>query len=49
MGASRIEFVVDPVQAYIILPLLLWGAVSATTLSALSAVKETNIIAEISA
>ena len=47
MGASRIEFVVDPVQACLILPLLLWGAVSVTTLFSLSAVKETNIITEI--
>jgi putative ABC transport system permease protein len=43
MGASQIKFVIDPVQAYVLLPLLLMLAVSITTLLSLTGIKETNI------
>ena len=42
-GASNISFVVDPLMAYILLPLLLIGAVSITTLTNLTAIKASNI------
>jgi putative ABC transport system permease protein len=43
MGASQIKFVIDPVQAYVLLPLLLMFAVSVTSLISMAGVKETNI------
>ncbi len=43
MGASQIKFVIDPVQAYVLLPLLLMLAVSITTLLSLTGIRETNI------
>ncbi len=43
MGASQIEFVIDPIQAYVLLPLLLMFAVSVTTLISMKSIKETNI------
>jgi putative ABC transport system permease protein len=43
MGASQIEFVIDPIQAYVFLPLLLMFAVSVTTLISMKSIKETNI------
>jgi putative ABC transport system permease protein len=43
MGASRIRFVVDPVQAYVLLPLLLMLAVSITTLVSIRGIRESNI------
>lgn len=42
-GASRITFVINPLMAYIILPMLLIGAVSITTLANLTAIKASNI------
>ncbi|MGD1994193.1 MAG: FtsX-like permease family protein [Anaerolineae bacterium] len=43
MGASRIKFVIDPIQAYVLLPLLLMLAVSITSLISMAGIKETNI------
>jgi putative ABC transport system permease protein len=43
MGASRISFVVDPLMAYIALPLFLIVAVAITTFANLTAIKATNI------
>jgi putative ABC transport system permease protein len=40
MGAARISFVIDPLQAYVLLPALLMGAVAATTRSALTGITE---------
>ena len=43
-GASRIRFVIDPLQAYVIYPLLLMFTVAVTTfLSTRTGIKETNI------
>jgi putative ABC transport system permease protein len=43
-GASRIRFVIDPLQAYVMYPLLLMFTVAATTfLSTRTGIKETNI------
>jgi len=43
-GASRIRFVIDPVQAYVMYPLLLMFTVAVTTfLSTRTGIKETNI------
>ena len=43
-GASRIRFVIDPLQAYVLYPLLLMFAVAVTTfLSTRTGIKETNI------
>lgn len=43
-GASRIRFVIDPLQAYVMYPLLLMFTVAVTTiLSTRSGIKETNI------
>jgi putative ABC transport system permease protein len=43
MGASQIRFVIDPLQAYVLLPLLLMVAVALTTLVNMTGIKETNI------
>jgi len=43
MGASQIRFVIDPIQAYIVLPFLLMLAVSITTLINMRGIRETNI------
>jgi putative ABC transport system permease protein len=43
MGASNIRFVINPLQAYVLLPLLLMLAVSITTLASLKGIRETNI------
>ncbi len=43
MGASQIKFVIDPVQAYILFPLLLMLTVSITTLISIAGIKETSI------
>jgi putative ABC transport system permease protein len=44
LGASRIRFVIDPLQAYVLYPLLLMATVSVTTiLSTRTGIKETNI------
>ncbi len=45
MGAARIRFVVDPLRAYVLLPLLLALAVGITTFASISRIKETNIAA----
>jgi putative ABC transport system permease protein len=43
-GASRISFVIDPLQAYVLYPLLLMFTVAVTTiLSTRTGIKETNI------
>ena len=47
-GASRIRFVIDPLQAYVMYPLLLMFTVAVTTfLSTRTGIKETNIAAMI--
>ena len=47
-GASRIKFVIDPLQAYVLYPLLLMLTVAVTTfLSTRTGIKETNIAAMI--
>jgi putative ABC transport system permease protein len=43
MGASQIRFVIDPVQAYVLFPLLLMVAVSITTLFSIAGIRETSI------
>ena len=44
LGASRIKFVIDPLQAYVLYPLLLMTTVAVTTfLSTRTGIKETNI------
>ena len=44
LGASRIRFVIDPLQAYVLYPLLLMFTVAVTTfLSTRTGIKETNI------
>lgn len=43
MGASQIRFVIDPVQSYVLLPLLLIIVVSITTLVSIKGIKESNI------
>lgn len=47
-GASRITFVVDPLMAYVLLPLFLILAVTLTTLTNLTAIKASNIAEMIS-
>ncbi len=47
MGASNIQFVVDPLQAYILSPLALMAVVSVTTLTSISSIRETSITAMI--
>jgi putative ABC transport system permease protein len=42
MGAARIRFVIDPLQAYLLLPLLLVTAVSVTTVAGISRIKQIN-------
>jgi len=44
MGASQINFVIDPVQSYLLFPLILTAAVFLTTLLTISDIKETSII-----
>jgi putative ABC transport system permease protein len=44
MGASHIRFVINPVQAYLLLPLLLMCAVSITTIISIAGIKDTSII-----
>ncbi|MFN2311636.1 MAG: FtsX-like permease family protein, partial [Spirochaetia bacterium] len=43
MGAAQIRFVIHPLQAYLLLPLLLASAVVLTTLVSVSRIKNTNI------
>jgi putative ABC transport system permease protein len=43
MGASQIRFVIDPFQAYVLLPLLLMLTVSITTLISIAGIKEASI------
>ena len=43
MGASQIRFIIDPVQAYLIFPLLLLACVSLTTLVSIRSVRESSI------
>lgn len=44
MGASQIRFVVDPVQSYLLFPLMLTAAVFLTTLLTVSDIRDTSII-----
>jgi putative ABC transport system permease protein len=44
MGASHIRFVIDPVQAYLLLPLLLMGTVAITTIISIAGIKDASII-----
>ncbi|MCF7915988.1 MAG: FtsX-like permease family protein [Spirochaetaceae bacterium] len=44
MGASQITFIIDPLRAYILMPLLLMGTVSLATVLSISAIKEHSII-----
>ena len=43
LGASQIKFVINPVQAYLIFPLLLLACVSLTTLLSIRGIKESSI------
>jgi putative ABC transport system permease protein len=43
MGASQIKFVIDPIQAYVLFPLLLMLTVFITTLISIAGIKDTNI------
>jgi putative ABC transport system permease protein len=43
MGASQIEFVIEPLQAYILSPLVLMLVVTVTTLVSIASIKETSI------
>lgn len=43
MGASKIEFVINPVQAYVLSPLILLSSVTVTTLLSTSSMKRSNI------
>jgi len=43
MGASQIKFVIKPLQAYVLLPLLLMVTVAITTLINMTGIRETNI------
>ncbi len=47
MGASQIRFVIDPLQAYVLLPLLLMLAVAVTTMASIRGIKERSIAATI--
>ena len=44
MGAAQISFVIDPLQAYLLFPLLLMLTVSITTIFSITGIKDTNII-----
>ena len=43
-GAAQISFVIDPLQAYLLLPLLLMLTVSITTIISITGIKDTSII-----
>jgi len=43
MGASQIRFVIDPVQSYVIIPLLLIVCVTLTTLISIAGIKNSSI------
>ncbi|MFO8064948.1 MAG: ABC transporter permease [Spirochaetia bacterium] len=47
MGASQIRFVIDPLQAYLIMPLLLMLTVAITTMVSIRGIKEQSIAATI--
>jgi putative ABC transport system permease protein len=44
MGAAQISFVIDPLQAYVLFPLLLMLTVSITTVFSITGIKDTSII-----
>jgi putative ABC transport system permease protein len=44
MGAPQISFVIDPLRAYLLLPLLLFGAVAVTTLLSMGAMKNHTLL-----
>lgn len=48
MGASKITFIIDPLQSYLIFPLILTGVVTITTLLSILSVKKASIIEMIS-
>lgn len=43
MGASQIKFVIDPIQAYILIPLILITVVTITTLMSIVSIKRSSI------
>ncbi|MNF08955.1 hypothetical protein D3C80_2095010 [compost metagenome] len=43
MGAAQIKIVIDPVQAYIIIPLILMLVVTVTTLLSIVTIKKSSI------
>lgn len=43
MGASEIQFIIDPLQAYLLAPLALMTVVTLTTLMSIVSIKETSI------
>lgn len=45
LGAARIEFVIDPLLSYIVVPLLLMGTVAATTLATVREIKNHTVAA----
>jgi putative ABC transport system permease protein len=47
LGAAEIDFIIDPVLAYLVVPLLLMGTVAATTLATVGAIKEQTVAATI--
>ena len=47
MGASQIRFVIDPLQAYVLMPLLLMLTVAVTTVVSIRGIKEQSIAATI--
>ncbi|MEZ4659191.1 MAG: ABC transporter permease [Caldilineaceae bacterium] len=44
MGAAQISFVIEPLQAYVLLPLLLLLTIAVTTVFSITGIKDTNII-----
>lgn len=47
MGAARIEFVIDPLRAYLLLPMLLMATVATTTIVAIRGIKNHTVAATI--
>jgi putative ABC transport system permease protein len=47
MGAARIDFVIDPLQAYLLVPLVLMAAVAVTTLLTVAGIKDHSITASL--
>jgi putative ABC transport system permease protein len=47
MGAGHIEFVIEPLSAYVLMPALLMGAVALTTLASIRGITDRNLPATI--